>query len=257
MNDDATSWPIKDTPNTHGMFMLGTTTLYLCHMPMFGMEDHLYQMTLQARLDPASMAAYLADKARHPGAPYNLTNLEHDAFTLPQVACGQIRQYVAAIYRDYSDEGGGTPSTPIVGEATVFVERVVVYRAFDQNIPRPANLTYVLFGDGKEAHLDHYIALDPDFQHLLTLPTVPDWLDVTQLQAGVLVSFPQPSTPIGCTPPVTPGAHTVRFQGLADAAVPLTVGDTFWYSTGNSLNAVDPCGARHAAAPARSHEVAK
>ncbi|VWC67594.1 hypothetical protein BLA18110_01723 [Burkholderia lata] len=257
MNDDLKPWPIKDTPNTHGMFMLGTTTLYLCHMPMFDKEDHLYQMTLQIRLDPTSMSTYLADKAQHPGSAYNLTNLESGAFTLPQVACGQIRQYVAAIYRDYSNDGGGTPSTPIVDEATVFVDRVVVYRAFDQGIPRPANLTYVLFGDGKEAHLDHYIALDPDFQHLMTLPAVPDWLDVTQLQAGVLVSFPQPSAPIGCTSPVAPGVHTVYFQGLANAAVPLTVGNTFWYSTGNMLNAVDPCGAPHAAPSVRSSEVAQ
>jgi hypothetical protein len=35
-----TRWPIKDTPNNHDMFMLGTKTLYLCHMPMFMKKNH-------------------------------------------------------------------------------------------------------------------------------------------------------------------------------------------------------------------------
>lgn len=248
-----TTWPIVDTPNTHGMFMLGTTTLYLCHMPMFGKEDHHYQLTLQVKLDPASMAAYLADKARNPGQAYNLSNLDSDAFTLPEVVSGQVASYTAAIYRGYSNDGGGTPGPMIVGAATVTVERVVYFRAFDRTLPRPANLSYILFGDGQEAHLDHYIAADPDFQHLLTLPAVPAWLSTSQLQAGVLVCFAQASVPIGCTPPLNPGMYTVQFQGLPDAGVPLQVGSTFWYSTGNMLNASDPCSGGMGAMPHMEH----
>ncbi|ATC23556.1 hypothetical protein EIB18_02985 [Caulobacter vibrioides] len=243
-----TPWPIVDTPNTHGMFMLGTTTLYLCHMPMFCKEDHHYQMTLQVSLDAASMATYLADKAGNPGSAYNLINLDTCQFTLPDLATGAVTTYPAIIYRDYSNDGGGTPSNPIVQSATVTVERVLYYRAFDQNIPRPDNLSYILFGDGQQAHLDHYIAADPDFQHLLTLPEAPNWLSVTQLKAGVLVTFPPPSTPIGCSSPLAPGSYQVQFQGIATATVPLQVGDTFWYSTGNMLNMNDPCASQGAMA---------
>jgi hypothetical protein len=243
--NDPTPWPIIDTPNTHGMFMLGTMTLYLCHMPMFCKEDHHYQMTLQVSLDADSMAAYLADKAQNPGAPYNLTNPDSFQFTLPDLATGAVTRYPAIIYRDYSDEGGGTPATPIVPSATVTVERVLYYRGFDQNIPRPENLSYILFGDGQQAHLDHYIAADPDFQHLLTLPAVPAWLSPTQLRAGVIVTFPLPSAPIGCSSPLAPGSYDVRFQGIATAPVSLRVGETFWYSTGNMLNMDDPCQAPH------------
>ena len=236
-----TPWPIIDTPNTHGMFMLGTTTLYLCHMPMFCKEDHHYQLTLQVSLDPASMQAYLADKAQNPTAAYNLINLDSCQFTLPDLATGVITSYPAMIYRGYSNAGGGTPGPAIVASATVTVERVLYYRAFDQNIPRPENLSYILFGDGQEAHLDHYIAADPDFQHLLTLPAVPTWLAPNQLKAGVIVTFALPSTPIGCSSPLAPGSYDVRFQGIATAPVSLQVGETFWYSTGNMLNMDDPC----------------
>lgn len=235
---------IIDTPNTHGMFMLGTSTLYLCHMPMFIKEDHYYQVTLQARLDPASMEVYLADKAKHPGEAYNLTNPDSDPFILPDVANGTITSYPALVYRGYSNQGGGTPGTQILDNATVFVDRVIRYRPFNQDITRPEHLTYVLFGDGKEAHLDHYIARDPDFQHLLTLPEVPTWLSTSQLRAGVEVScVDRKSESIGCESPLGEGVYRVMFQGRPNNVVSLRVGasSTVWYSTGNMLNAVDPC----------------
>ncbi|CTP84985.1 hypothetical protein [Xanthomonas graminis] len=238
---NAAPWPIVDTPNTHGMFMLGTTTVYLSHMPMFGKQDHHYQLTLQIGLDADATQAYLADKANHPDQVYNLSNLDSDRFTLPDLVSGKIARYSAAIYRGYSNAGGGTPGPVIVEQATVSVQRIVYFRAFDQNTPRPTNLAYLLFGDGRQAHLDHYIALDQDFQHLLTLPAVPTWLSVEQLQAGVLLVFPQPSVPIGCSAPLQPGTHRVLFQGLPSASVPLQLGASYWYSTGNMLNAQDPC----------------
>lgn len=235
------AWPVADTPNTHGMFMLGTTTLFLCHMPMFGKEDHFYQLTLQARLDSGSMATYLKDKAQNPQAAYNLINLGINQFILPDLVTGRIRSYPATIFRGYSNDSGGTPGPEIVNSATVTVERIVYFRPFNQNIPRPANLTYVLFGDGDEAHLDHYIAADPDFQHLLTLPAAPAWLPQTQLRSGVAITFAQASTPIGCAPPINAGTYPVLFQGIKTAAVSIQVGDTVWYSTGNMLNMTDPC----------------
>lgn len=238
---DAIPWPVVDTPNTHGMFMLGTSTLYLSHMPMFTKQDHYYQLTLQARLDPASMTTYLTDKGAHPGQAYNLINLDSDQFTLPALVTGQVKTYSAAIYRGYSNLNGGTPGPLIVAKATVTPVRVIYFRAFNQNIPRPQRLSYMLFGDGKEAHLDHYIAADPDYQHLMTLPQVPTWLLPAQLQAGVEVTFAQSGTPIGCAPPLAAGDHPVLFQGIAGAPASLRLGPTYWYSTGNMLNARDPC----------------
>lgn len=254
MNSE-TPWPIIDVPHPHGMFMLGTTTLYLCHMPMFTSENHYYQLTLQVHLDAASMAVYLADKARNPGQPYNLTNLDSDLFTLPDVVSGTMTTYAVSIFRGYSNADGGTPDHEIVARAIVTVDRVVYFRAFDQGIARPRELSYVLFGDGKEAHLDHYIAAAPDFQHLLTLPQVPAWLATTQLQAGVVIAFAgKASTPTPpCSSPIEAGSYEVLFQGLSNARVMLDVGSTFWFSTGNGLNAQDPCLAGGASEPPKSH----
>ncbi len=239
MNQDPA--PIIDTPNSHNMFMLGTTTLYLCHMPMFKKEDHRYQLTLKAHLDPSSMETFLADKAQNPGKPYNLVNTDSDQFTLPDVANGTVTTFPAIVYRDYV---GDTPATQIIAQATVYIDDVVRCHHFNTDIPRPQHLTYVLFGDGQEVHLDHYIAQDPDYQHLLTLPEVPNWLSVSQLQAGVDVSFIDvSSTPIPCQNPLAEERYQVLFQGLPNTENPLHVGAhaTVWFSTGNMLNVTDPC----------------
>lgn len=241
MSQDQSS--IIDTPNSHGMFMLGTTTLYLCHMPMFMKEDHRYQLTLRAHLDQPSTEAYLADKAKNPGKPYNLVNTDSDQFIVPDIANGTITSYPAWIFRDYVND---SPETQIIDNATVYIDCVVRCRHFNTDIPRPHHLTYVLFGDGKEAHIDHYIAQDPDYQHLLTLPEAPSWISVSQLQAGVDISFVgMRSTPIPCENPLTEDTYKVLFQGLPDTVNPLCVGAsaTFWFSTGNLLNAKDPCSA--------------
>lgn len=235
---------IIDTPNSHGMFMLGTTSLYLCHMPMFMKEDHRYQVTLKAHLDQQSMETFLADKAKNPGQAYNLINPDSDQFILPDVANRTVKTFPAIVYRGYSNDGGGTPGPQIIANATVYIDGIVRYRALNQDIPRPQHLTYVLFGDGQEAHLDHYIAQDPDFQHLLTLPEVPTWLSTSQLEAGVEISFAgMSSTPIGCTNPLTADTYQVMFEGISSAEETLHVGAnaTVWYSTGNMLNVKDPC----------------
>lgn len=242
MND--TPQPIIDTPNSHGMFMLGTTSLYLCHMPMFTMEDHRYQVTLKAHLDDASTKLYLADKAEHPDAAYNLANPNSFPFILPDVANGQITSYPAVVYRGYSNEGGGTSGPQIISDATVYIDRIIHYRHFNEDIPRPGMLTYILFGDEHGAYLDHYIAQEPDYQHLLALPEIPTWLSLSQVRAGVHLSFAgMGSTPIPCKNPLTEDSYQVLFQGLADAPAELSVGAgaTVWFSTGNLLNRADPC----------------
>jgi hypothetical protein len=239
-----TSFPIVDTPNSHGMFMLGTSTLYLCHMPMFPKEDHRYQVTLKAHLDPASQATYVADKAAHPSEVYNLINPDSFQFVLPDIANGKIASYPAQVFRGYSNDGGGTPGPQIIPNATVFVDQIVRYRPFNDDIPRPGHLTYVLFGGADAAYLDHYISLDPDFQHLLQLAAIPEWISPSQLAAGVEVSITDlKSTPILCESPLTKTSYQVMFQGISSTDQTLVLGEnpTVWYSTGNLLNAKDPC----------------
>lgn len=236
---------INDTPNYHGMFMLGEKTLFLSHMPMFTKECHMYQMIIEASLPEDVMSAYVSDRKANPSLVYNLINSEGSPFTLPSVAIGEVTEYPVDIYQDYSNEGEGGPvGQPINKNVTLKVERVVVYRHFDFNFNYPSNLTYILFGKGDEAHLSHYISKDPDFQQLLSLDSAPTWLDQDELQAGITVNFMgKSSTPVPCQNPLPAGNYEVMYQGQLYNTQNLEIGSdsSFWFSTGNLLNSENPC----------------
>ena len=157
-----------DVPDQHGMFMLGTRTLFLCHMPMFTMENHSYQVILKASLSAKRMAEYRRLKAKFPDRVFNLINKEDDKYILPSLAAGTRDVFRAEVYCNYSNEGEGGPTELLWDDVWVRVDRVVVFRQFNPSQDYPDPLGYYLFGTEKEAHMAHFIARDPDFQHLLS-----------------------------------------------------------------------------------------
>jgi hypothetical protein len=235
---------VIDTPGYHGCFMVGTNVLYLCHMPMFTMENHMYEVILRASLPADVMQSYQNDKKANPSTAYNLINVEENPFTLPQVQNGEVTSFIADIYKGYSNDDGGTPGPLFAGKVPVEIQRVVYFRHFDYDFQYPTHLTYLLFGSDGEVHMTNYISRDHDFQHVLTLASVPDWLSPTQLEAVVQVNFVDISgTPVPCTNPLMQPTYNVHFQGWPDMqfTLNLTGAQSLWFSTGNALNAKDPC----------------
>lgn len=237
--------PQADTPGNHGMFMLGTNTLFLTHMPMLTNEQHMYQVVLRASLPSAAMDTYRKLRQANPAKPYNLINVDTDKFTLPDLKSGKVKSFKATIFDGYSNDNGGTPGSVLLDNVTVNVDAVVLFRHFNFGIERPANLIYTLFGANGEVHMSHYITRDPDFQHILTLAAPPPGFSEAQMQSGIELNFADlPSLPLRCTPPIGNQAYKTYFAGRPDAIVPLdlTKGvQSVWYSTGNLLNTKDPC----------------
>ena len=236
--------PIADQPNFHGMFMLGDRQLFACHMPMFHKEPHCYQMILKISLPDVVMQAYRTGRKADPDAVFNLINSDSAPMTLPAIAIGEITHFPADIYRNYSNANGGAPQEKLFSEVPLEVERVVYFRHFDAGFNYPESLTYLLFGSENEAHLSHYICRDPDFQHLLSLTSYPDWISPQQIQAGVTVNIVGLSSqPIPCSNPLDQDIYQVNFSGQTDRSFPIYVGKhaNRWFSTGNMLNAKDPC----------------
>ena len=233
-----------DQPDHHGFFMMGRDSLYLSHMPMFTMEDHMYQVVLRAQLPPDVMQTYLASKQSNPATVFNLINVADDPFTLPEIQTGAVSAFTATIYAGYSNANHGTPGPVLVDNVPVTVLRVVHFRHFDFDFPYPTNMTYILYGSGSDTFLSHYISRDPDFQHIVTLPSPPDWLSASQIDAGVNLNIVgMPSTPIPCSNPLTQSTYQVQFQGWPGVPFPIEVGEgsTYWFSTDNLLNSQDPC----------------
>ena len=234
--------PIIDTPGTHNFFMFGGKTLYVEHMPMFTEEKHMYQVILRASLPDAVMRGYRARQGPH-RKPWNLVN-SAKRYTLPQVKAGTLTSFLVDVYEDYSNADAAPAGSPFATDVPLTVHEVVHFRHFDFNIPRPQHPTYLLFGRGGEAHLSHYIARDPDFQHIMTLKSAPAWLSPDQLAAGAEICLTDvASTPLPCANPLRGKSYRVLFQGRQDARATLDLNgaSSIWFSTGNLLNAHDSC----------------
>jgi hypothetical protein len=237
--------PIDDPPGYHGYFMIGTETLYLSHMPMFTVERHMYQVVLRATLPADVMQQYQAGRKTGPTVPYNLTNSQDDPYTLPELRSGRRTSFKADIYKEYSNADAAPVDPPFATEVPVQIEQIVHLHHFNFEIPRPEHLAYVLFGSGGEAHLTHYIARDPDYQHIVTLGSVPNWLSADQIEGSVELTIGSLlSTPVPCSQPLTQDGYSVLFQGwdVQQFELDMKGAVTVWFSTGNMLNANDPCG---------------
>lgn len=239
------SSPIADTPDQHGFVMAGEQTLFLHHLAMFYMTNHMYQMILRVSIPASAMQTYVADRQQHPDTPYILGNLQTDLMTLPDIANGTVESFAADIFRGLPEDPN--KDTPLIHNVPTTIEQIVHYRHFDANLGYPELLSYLLFGAGDEAHLVHYLAQQPDFDHMLDLAAAPDWLPSSQLEAGVQIDFVGiPNTPGGqaqtyCSSPLTGQSYQVIYEG-GQNTYDVQIGTSYWFET-NIVNETDPCAA--------------
>lgn len=216
----------------HAFFLVGDAHPFLVHMTNMWMDAHLYQMVLRVKLPEAMWQAYVKDRESAGSEHwYIVGNVADDEMALPDLARGAKRSFRGSLWRSWpttpTEDGAPWPwakTPPVVADFEVQIERVVQYRHFDWNLRRPTSLTYFLFGEGEEAHMQSYQIKQPDFDHLLTLSAAPTWVAPALLEAGVHVNFPHippqpgPKRPQGtpdvyCEAPVGPGSHRVQLAG--------------------------------------------
>lgn len=250
--------PMAPADRRHAFIMVGTETLFLVHMTMFHMEEHCYQIVLRAKLPDAVMKQFREWRRKKPTQAYFLANLTESAMDVPQLACGQLTQFEAEIFEGIPESSPpGAPKgqynvwpwtqPPAIAKVRVTVERVVYFRHFDYNFEYPKYLTYVLFGAGKEAHMQSYQTKEPDYDHILSLEAAPAWLPTNKLESVVTVSFPnEPSRPVRLKNPLTRKEYQVQYQGFWEylgyrftKLHPLRLGTTWWFSN-SPLNLVQP-----------------
>jgi hypothetical protein len=152
---------IEDHPEQHAFIMLGRETLFLSHLTMYGMEEHNFQLVLEARLPPKAMHTYVEDRHRHANNTYFLGNSPEDLLTVPELTSGIRPSFLCDIFRGIPQvkEYGGWPwgkQTPLVQRVSLTIDRVVYFRHLSQTFKPPTYLTYALFGKGNEAHMTNY-----------------------------------------------------------------------------------------------------
>jgi hypothetical protein len=230
---------INNNPDQHGFVLMGSNKLYLDHLPMFFMQNHMYHLVLEVTIPEEAKKAYLADQEKHPDSFYILGNLQNDMFTLPAVAIGETTSFQADIFRGLPEDPN--EDTPLIHNITTEIKQLIRLRHFDYNQPFPENLTYVLFGNEKEAFLSHYLTKQPDFMHVVQLKESPEWLQIQQLKMGIDINFTgMQDTPVYCSSPIKTGSYKVMYQGQSDTSFVVKVSRSIFFST-DVPNSTDPC----------------
>ncbi len=90
---------IGNEPDQHAFVMLGTSTLMLCHLTMFHMEEHMYQFVVEARLPDDAMEHYRKLRQSKPLDTFFLGNSPQDLMTVPQLQGRSRTSFIGDIFR--------------------------------------------------------------------------------------------------------------------------------------------------------------
>jgi hypothetical protein len=222
---------ITDSPDQHGFVMCGLATIFLHHLPMFNVENHRYQCVARIRIPPHLHKKYIADRALHPTTPYILGNLSTDLFTLPDLKIGSRKWFIADIFRGMPKNPN--KDIPLFHSIRVNVESIIHFRHFDILMPYMPVLSYLIFGTCAEAHLAHFLTKQPDFDNVLSLQKMPDWLSPLYLEVGAQIDFPDLSwNPPYTRSPLMQARYKVQFQGLSPARE-IDIGLNYWFDVDN------------------------
>lgn len=170
-----------DAPSTHGMLLVGKSTLYLSHLPMFH-SPHDYQVILEAQLDTASQAAYLKALGSSAETVYTIVP---ESFVLPDMI-NKPRPFRAQLYQGHFERGGKV----IALSVTVSIKQVLHFKKFNPADRHPLVGSYILFGNTKEQFLAHAITAKPDFDQIVSVEMEAPALQEMSRHRSLAVSFP-------------------------------------------------------------------
>jgi hypothetical protein len=153
----------EEHPNFHGFLVLGEKELCLCHLAMFSMPDHRYQVILQADLPANDMETYRKVRKEIPDKPLIVMNNE-EKLLKELVNSGSYSAYVS-----FADDDGNPIGEKVIESTTVTIKKILLFKKLDSTgDDYPENFTYYLYGtDSEEYHLSHMLTKAPNFQQEL------------------------------------------------------------------------------------------
>lgn len=151
----------------HGMLLVGNDPIYLSHLPMF-MAPHNYQAILRVSLD-GKASSRLKDFQAHFGRDFLYTVKPEEFSIVDLLPVGDaepvVRTFTADVVKGHFEKGGD----PITEGATVTVHEVTHFDELGNADSKPADLEYILFGNGPQFFLAHRITVAPDFDHVVSV----------------------------------------------------------------------------------------
>ncbi|WP_380053947.1 hypothetical protein ACFE33_12485 [Falsihalocynthiibacter sp. SS001] len=185
-------------------------------MTQYHHEEHKYQLVIKLELPPEAKSAYDEAREMYPLDTFILCNDDADSalFVIPDIPAGRRPTFKANIFQglpEFTEEEEANPHffpwdkkrlKPIIADIEVRVQRIVTYRPFSHHLKQPDYATYLLWGEGEEAHMTNLQTASlcsgkfevpmfgPDYDHTMSLAEAPPWLDKPLLEAGIVVSVP-------------------------------------------------------------------
>jgi hypothetical protein len=213
---------ISNMRHQHAFVVVGETQLFGVHMTQYHCELHKYQVIVKFKIDD-DIRRQLAEVRKHaPRDTFVLVNQAGDPveslfgeYSVPELANGTVKRFRADIYQGlppFPEEDAAKPHfipwkadyvNPVFADLVVEVERIVLFRPFAHHYQLPPCATYLLFGQGSEAHMTNLQTaalasnpfepevFGPDYDHVMSLLEAPHWLDKPLLEAGIVVTAPK------------------------------------------------------------------
>ena len=173
----STSAKEEEHPNFHGFLMLGEEELCLCHLAMFSMPDHRYQVILQVELPANDMEIYRKKRKENPDKPLIIMNnpIKKNGNDQGMLLKDLVNSGSFSAYMSFSDEDGNPAGEKIIKSTTVTIKKTLLFRQLDPTgDDYPEKLTYYLYGtDSGEYHLSHMLTRAPNFQQELDVTVTP------------------------------------------------------------------------------------
>ena len=216
-----------DRPAVHGMLIVGDSTVYLSHLPMF-MSPHDYQAIFEVTFsgENAPETRYRDDRHESGATLYTFVP---EAFSLPELdmsdpARSPRQSFEGEIFRHHferpNDQHPEAPEPVSLGAATATVTKIVQFRKLMPPTKSLPDLTYVLFGKQPELFLAHFVTQPPDIdQFLLVSMTANPRITDEVLRNGVVVDFPDRANTESRK--IRPGESVSGIAHVADEDVPV------------------------------------
>jgi hypothetical protein len=148
-------------PSSHGFLMMGIDKLFSCHLPMYFMPNHSFQVILEIELAGNDIETYRKTRKENPGKPLILMN--NTEMLLEELV--NSGSYNAA--GNFANKNGDPIGDPFIESTTVTIKRKLLFESLNPNAEYPENLTYYLYGKNSEFHVSHLLSKAPNFQQEL------------------------------------------------------------------------------------------
>lgn len=176
----------------HGMLVLGTESIYIDHLPMF-LPQHRYQGIWEVSFgdrpeEERELHELYRNERRRPESSGRIFTLApRELFRLPELSASIPRSsFKADLFVGHFERGGEV----FLEDVTVNVKRRIHWHPFRNGHGPPERLSYVLFGQGDEYFLAHWITAAPNYHQVLEVTSAADLDDIPE---GVQIILPQRS----------------------------------------------------------------